>query len=348
MELNLPNYIEITNNTEQYIDTFLTTNSYSTLFILMDENTKEKCLPIIKESVPKAIFIEIKSGEQHKTLETCSLIWQAFTDANADRNALLINLGGGVIGDMGGFCASTYKRGIDFINVPTTLLSQVDASVGGKLGIDFNGLKNHIGLFKLPTKVIIDPIFLETLPLNQKVSGFAEMLKHGFIKDNKHLKELAQLDIKTTDWLPNITKSVAIKNAIVTADPLEKNERKYLNFGHTIGHAAETYFLNNGLPILHGEAVAIGMITEAFLSQQKMELSSDETTHLIKIIDRYFERRQIPVNGMEEILSNLDQDKKNIDSKIQAVLLTEIGKAEHSVEITKNEVKEALAFYNAK
>ncbi len=348
MDLNLPNYIEITKNTEQYIDSFLAENSYSTIFILVDENTKEKCLPIIRESVKKAISIEIKSGEEHKTLETCGHIWQAFTNANADRNALLINLGGGVIGDMGGFCASTYKRGIDFINIPTTLLSQVDASVGGKLGIDFNGLKNHIGLFKLPKKVIIDPVFLDTLPLNQKTSGFAEMLKHGFIKDSRHLKELAQLDIETTEWLPFIAKSVAIKNAIVTADPLEKNERKYLNFGHTIGHAVETYFLNNNLPMLHGEAVAIGMITEAYLSQQKLGLSNEETIDLIKITDTYFKKRLIPTIGMEEILSNLDQDKKNINSEIQAVLLSEIGKAQHSVEITKKEVKEALAFYNAK
>ncbi len=348
MGINLPNYIEITKNAKQYIDGFLEENSYSSIFVLVDENTEEKCLPTFGSSFADFTIITIKSGEENKTLTTCTHIWQVFTEANADRNALLINLGGGVIGDMGGFCASTYKRGIDFINIPTTLLSQVDASVGGKLGIDFNGFKNHIGLFKIPTKVIIDPVFLETLPLNQVKSGFAEMLKHGFIKDKGHLEELANLDIQNTEWLAYITKSVAIKNEIVEADPLEKDERKFLNFGHTIGHAVETYFLNNKLPILHGEAVAIGMITEAFLSVQHLGLSDPELIKIIDIIDAYFERKKIPEKGMKEILNNLEQDKKNKGTKIQAVLLTQTGKPSHSIEISKEEVQQALVFYNAK
>lgn len=348
MVVNLPNYVEITKNAKQYIDGFLEENSYSSIFILVDENTQEKCLTVFGNSFADFTIITIKSGEENKTLTTCTHIWQVFTEANADRSALLINLGGGVIGDMGGFCASTYKRGIDFINIPTTLLSQVDASVGGKLGIDFNGFKNHIGLFKLPTKVIIDPVFLETLPLNQLKSGFAEMLKHGFIKDKEHLEELAKLGMQNTEWLAYITKSVAIKNEIVEADPLEKDERKFLNFGHTIGHAVETYFLNNGLPILHGEAVAIGMISEAYLSTKRLGLSEEEQSKIINIIDAYFEKKEIPQNGMKEILNNLEQDKKNTDSKIQAALLREIGLAKHSVELTKKEVEEALEFYNAK
>lgn len=348
MELNLPDYIEITKNAKDYIGVFLAENSYSSIFVLVDENTKEKCLPLLKNSLNGTIEIKIESGEEHKTLETCIRIWQAFTDANADRNALLINLGGGVIGDMGGFCASTYKRGIDFINIPTTLLSQVDASVGGKLGIDFNGLKNHIGLFKLPTKVIIDPVFLATLPHNQLRSGFAEMLKHGFIQNKTHAEQLAMLNIDHTDWLPYITKSIAVKNNIVKADPLEKNERKYLNFGHTIGHAVETYFLNNNLHILHGEAVALGMIAEAYLSEKKIGLKKEETDNLITIIDSYFERVIVPKNGIDGILANLDQDKKNNNSRIEAVLLKNIGQAQHSIKVTKKEVKEALEFYNSK
>ncbi len=348
MPLSLPNYIEITKNAKHCLGTFLKENIYSTVFVLVDGNTEKNCLPILENSLGKTTLISIMSGEQHKTLVTCTHIWQAFTKANADRNALLINLGGGVIGDMGGFCASTYKRGIDFVNIPTTLLSQVDASVGGKLGIDFNGFKNHIGLFKLPKKVIIDPVFLETLPLNQLKSGFAEMLKHGFIKDKGHLEELAKLDIQNTEWLNYITKSVAIKNEIVEVDPLEKNERKFLNFGHTIGHAVETYFLNNGLPILHGEAVAIGMISETYLSTKRLGLSEEEQSKITSIIDAYFERKEIPQNGMEEILNNLEQDKKNKDSTIQAVLLNQIGKPSHSIEITKEEVQQALAFYNTK
>ncbi len=348
MHKKLPDYIEITQNSKQCIDEFLKENSYSNVFVLVDENTRKNCLPLVEHSFNNAQIIEIKSGEQYKTLSICTHIWQCFTEASADRNALLINLGGGVIGDMGGFCASTYKRGIDFINIPTTLLSQVDASVGGKLGIDFNGFKNHIGLFNLPTKVIIDPQFLDTLPLEQLRSGFAEMLKHGFIQDKNHLEELATVEIEQADWLMYIGKSVAIKNAIVAADPLEKNERKFLNFGHTIGHAVETYFLTNNMPILHGEAVAIGMITEAHLSEQKTGLSTTDKNELIRIIDTYFERKDIPESGMEEILTNLAQDKKNKGTQIQAALLHKLGAAVHSIIITKKEVAEALAFYSFK
>ncbi len=348
MHGKLPGYIEITRNSKECIDGFLKESSYSKVFVLVDENTKKNCLPLVEPCFKNADIIEIKSGEQHKTLTTCTHIWQRLTEANADRNALLINLGGGVIGDMGGFCASTYKRGIDFVNIPTTLLSQVDASIGGKLGIDFNGFKNHIGLFNLPTKVIIDPSFLDTLPLEQLKSGFSEMLKHGFIQDVNHLKELATLKIEQTDWGMYIGKSVTIKNNIVTADPLEKNERKFLNFGHTIGHAVETYFLTNNMPILHGEAVAIGMVAEAHLSEQKSGLSTTDKNELIRIIDTYFERKDIPKSGMEEILTNLAQDKKNEYTQIQAVLLHKLGAAVHSIKITKDEVAEALAFYGTK
>ncbi|MCF6359798.1 MAG: 3-dehydroquinate synthase [Cyclobacteriaceae bacterium] len=348
MPIDLPDYIEITKNVKNHLASFLKENTYSSVFVLVDDNTQKYCLPIFENGLDKTTLISIKYGEQNKTLETCAHIWQVLTDESADRNALLINLGGGVIGDMGGFCASTYKRGIDFVNIPTTLLSQVDASVGGKLGIDFNGFKNHIGLFKLPVKVIIDPVFLVTLPLDQLRSGFSEMLKHGFIQDKEHLQTLAKLDISNTNWLAFITQSVKIKSKIVSADPLEKNERKFLNFGHTVGHAVETYFLNNGIPILHGEAVAIGMIAEAHLSERHTGFSTEDKNRLIHIVDSYFERKEIPENGMKEILNNLEQDKKNTDSKIQAALLREIGLAKHSVELTKKEVEEALEFYNAK
>lgn len=348
MTLKLPDYIEFTQNSKQYIADFLAENIYSKLFVLVDENTKEYCFPLVIDSVKNATIIEISSGEQNKTLTTCSYIWDAFTNANTDKNALLINLGGGVIGDMGGFCASTYKRGIDFINIPTTLLSQVDASIGGKLGIDFNGFKNHIGLFNLPKKVIIDPSFLKTLPQNQIQSGFAEMLKHGFIQSKNHLEELYALDITNCEWNKFIKKSIQIKNDIVTTDPFEKNERKFLNFGHTVGHAVESYFINNNLPILHGEAVAMGMIVEGYLATQRLSFSNNDKNKLEEIIDKYFSRLEIPNNGMEEILNNLDQDKKNKDSKIQSVLLKQIGTPVHSIEITKKEVADALNYYNAK
>lgn len=348
MSITLPNYIEITQNSKQYIASFLEDNSYSQIFVLIDENTKKYCLPLLDKLAVNSILIEVKSGEKNKTLATCSLIWEALTKANADRNSVLLNLGGGVIGDMGGFCASTYKRGIDFINIPTTLLSQVDASIGGKLGIDFNGFKNHIGLFNLPIKVIVDPVFLKTLPKDQLRSGFAEMLKHGFINDANHLNELAAINIVDCNWLPYIKRSIAIKNEIVISDPLEKNQRKVLNFGHTVGHAVESYFLNNNLCILHGEAVAIGMIAEAHLSTKYLNFEEEEKNKLIKIIDTYFDRIDIPRNGMKEILGNLEQDKKNEGEKIQTVLLSAVSKAQHSINITKNDVEESLLFYASK
>lgn len=348
MSITLPNYIEITQNSKQYIASFLEDNSYSQIFVLIDENTKKYCLPLLDKLAVNSILIEVKSGEKNKTLATCSLIWEALTKANADRNSVLLNLGGGVIGDMGGFCASTYKRGIDFINIPTTLLSQVDASIGGKLGIDFNGFKNHIGLFNLPKKVIVDPVFLKTLPKDQLRSGFAEMLKHGFINDANHLNELAAIKIVDCNWLPYIKRSIAIKNEIVISDPLEKSQRKLLNFGHTVGHAVESYFLNNNLCILHGEAVAIGMIAEAHLSTKYLNFEEEEKNKLIKIIDTYFDRIDIPRNGMKEILNNLEQDKKNEGEKIQTVLLSAVSKAQHSINITKNDVEESLLFYASK
>ncbi len=348
MSENLPDYIQISQNSKEYVDLFLAENSYSHIFVLVDENTRKHCLPIFKDSFSSATIIDIKSGEEYKTLQTCIAIWNVLTQANADRKSLLINLGGGVIGDMGGFCASTYKRGIDFINIPTTLLSQVDASIGGKLGIDFNGFKNHIGLFKLPIKVIIDTAFLKTLPQNQIKSGFAEMLKHGFIYDKNYLQELAKIDINKTHWGEQIKKSVLIKNEIVSTDPTEKNERKFLNFGHTIGHAVESYFLNNGLPILHGEAIALGMIAETYLSIKKIGLNRDEKKEIIRVIDSFFERVEIPANGVDEILNNLMQDKKNNNSEIQAVLLKQIGMAKHSIKIYKRDVEEALSFYASK
>lgn len=348
MSITLPNYIEITQNSKQYIASFLEDNSYSQIFVLIDENTKKYCLPLLDKLTLNSILIEVKSGEKNKTLETCSLIWETLTKANADRNSVLLNLGGGVIGDMGGFCASTYKRGIDFINIPTTLLSQVDASIGGKLGIDFNGFKNQIGLFNLPKKVIVDPVFLKTLPKDQLRSGFAEMLKHGFINDVNHLNELAAINIVDCNWLPYIKRSIAIKNEIVVSDPLERNQRKLLNFGHTVGHAVESYFLNNNLPILHGEAVAIGMIAEAHLSTKFLNFEEQEKNKLIKIIDTYFDRIDIPRNGMKEILNNLEQDKKNEGEKIQTVLLSAVSKAQPSINITKNDVEESLLFYASK
>jgi 3-dehydroquinate synthase len=257
---------------------YLAENSYSHIAVIADEHTNKYCLPKIKSLLPaKFTKVIIKSGEEHKTIETCARIWDAMTKANMDRHALVINLGGGVIGDMGGFCASTYKRGIDFIQIPTTLLAQVDASVGGKLGIDFQHYKNHIGVFQLPKMVLIDPEFIQTLPEREKLSGYAEIIKHCLIRDEEKWEEISNKGFEDINFADLISHSVEIKKAVVAEDPKEAGLRKILNFGHTLGHAVETYLLNLGKRrILHGEAIAVGMIMEAFIAHSRELISWQE------------------------------------------------------------------------
>ena len=296
----------------------LDVSKYSKIGILVDENTKEFCLPLLSK-IKKSIVIEIKSAEENKNIDSCNLIWEALSQNSFDRNSLLINLGGGVIGDMGGFCASTYKRGIDFIQIPTSLLAMVDASVGGKLGIDFNGLKNHVGLFSNPKSVIINPKFLETLAENELKSGFAEVVKHALITDKNlwnHLKNSNLLDL---DWEEIIENSVQIKNKIVMSDPKEKGERKKLNFGHTFGHAIESYYLQKGTPILHGEAIFMGIILESELSS----LSVSEKNDIKNYILSNFSLPYTP--SKSNLLNFLRNDKKNFEEKINFSLLEGIG-----------------------
>jgi len=296
----------------------LAISSYSKVAILVDENTKKDCL----NKLPKfdnSIIIEIKSGEENKNINTCNFIWEQLTKNNFDRNSLLINLGGGVIGDMGGFCASTYKRGISFIQIPTTLLAMVDACVGGKLGINFNGLKNQVGLFNNPKTVLINPDFLTTLPRNQLLSGFAEVVKHALISDNNFWKQLTSTPFDSLDWEEIILTSIQIKNKIVLADPLEIGDRKKLNFGHTFGHAIESYYLEEGTPILHGEAVFMGMLLETEISS----LSVTAKNEIKNFILSNFALPNLPTNS--EIKKYLINDKKNKIGKINFSLLKEIG-----------------------
>jgi 3-dehydroquinate synthase len=245
---------------------------YSNLFIITDSNTNNYCLhkflPYLETDLTIEI-IEFEAGEINKNIDTCIEIWKVLTELGADRKSLVINLGGGVVTDLGGFVASTFKRGVDFIHIPTTLLSMVDASVGGKTGVDLGNLKNQIGVINIPLMVLIDTQYLETVPQNEMRSGLAEMLKHGLIFDKNYWEQF--LDISTIDFSDLdqlIHRSVAIKNEIVMQDPTEKNIRKALNFGHTLGHAIESYFLENDnkTTLLHGEAIAIGMIVESHIS----------------------------------------------------------------------------------
>ena len=307
---------------------------YSRIAILVDENTKQHCLPHFLESYPiyEPLIIEVFSGEENKTLESCQQIWEALTKEHVDRKALLINLGGGVIGDMGGFAASTYKRGIDFIQVPTTLLSMVDASIGGKLGIDFNGLKNQIGLFNNPKAVLIDSVYLNSLPHSQLLSGFAEVVKHALIADKDYWEHLTSTKMENLNWDSIILRSVQIKNEIVLADSLENGARKKLNFGHTLGHAIESHYLAEGKPILHGEAVALGMLLESRLSK----LSVTETNVIGQFLESTFTLPEIPPT--EKLMQWILHDKKNESGILRFSLLTEIGKCHFHLEVTPSAI----------
>ena len=329
------------------LSSFLSHNAYSRVAILVDEKTNKHCLPLLAEALPKNFLkIQIKSGEHHKNIQTCEQIWFALTRANFDRHSLLINLGGGVIGDMGGFCASTYKRGIDFIQIPTTLLSQVDASVGGKLGIDFHGFKNHIGVFQLPKTVLVDPTFIKTLPEKEKKSGFAEIIKHCLIRDSEKWNEIKTLDWEENNFADLIQHSIEIKKAVVEEDPKEKGLRKILNFGHTLGHAVESFLLEKGKrKILHGEAIAVGMITEAYLSAKRGLISAAEMEEIELYLFQTYGKIDLSNEELEEIVTLTLQDKKNKGNEVLFSLLAGIGDCGYDIPVSKKEMKEALAFY---
>lgn len=330
----------------QSLPAFLGVNFYTKIQVIVDENTFKHCYLRIKSFLPKHNLIKIKSGESQKNLDTCQKIWQSMTDHELDRHSLVINLGGGVIGDMGGFCASTYKRGIDFIQIPTTLLSQVDASVGGKLGIDFQGLKNHIGVFQVPKTVLIDADFLNTLSYNELRSGFAEVIKHCLIMDGKKWDEIRRRDFEQQELKDLIAHSVAIKQQIVEIDPTEKGLRKILNFGHTLGHAIETYFLGKPkLHLLHGEAIAAGMICEAFISFNRGMIDQKTLEDVEEFIFSVYGKATITISDIEPIIALTSQDKKNKGKEIRFSLLEGTGKCVYDLPVSKAEMKKALEYY---
>lgn len=319
---------------------------FSQLIVLADAHTRIHCYPILLNYLPDHHLIEVQAGEKHKNLTTCSEIWEQMTQLQVDRKALVINLGGGVIGDMGGFVAGTYKRGIDFVQIPTTLLSQVDASVGGKLGIDFQGFKNHIGLFREPRGVFIDPDFLNTLSDRELRSGFAEVIKHHLIGDAEAWQKLkTQREIRTLDLAALIQHSVALKGNIVKADPFERGLRKALNFGHTIGHAIESFRLDTAAHLLHGEAIAAGMICESHLSFQRGLLSQQACDEVSRYILDIYDHTPVDLADELEIFARMKNDKKNQDGKILCSLLKGIGAAAVNQAITWEETQAALAYY---
>lgn len=327
---------------------FLNHSAYSKVFILTDLNTSEHCMPLFREYLPELDrydIIEIDPGEENKNIDYCIGVWQMLLDFGADRNSLLINLGGGVITDMGGFAASTFKRGIDFVQVPTTLLSQVDASVGGKTGIDLGSVKNIIGTFTQPKAVFISAGFLKTLSERQLISGFAEIVKHGLIADREYYK---QVQISDPLQLPEaiIYHSVEIKNRVVTEDPFEKGLRKTLNFGHTIGHAVETWSLkNDGDPLLHGEAIAMGMICESYLSSKHNGLSETSLSEITSYIRLVFPDYFLKESAYQDILEFMKNDKKNTNGNISFSLLSEPGHCDFDIYLSEEQILESLDYY---
>ena len=328
---------------------FLITKNYSKIIILVDENTEGSCFERFRPSFPAdiAAIIRVPSGEINKTIDTCQHIWRALFTAEADRNSVLICVGGGVIGDMGGFAASTFKRGIDFIQMPTTLLSQVDSSIGGKLGIDFQEVKNSIGVFSNPKAVFISSDFLTTLSPREVRSGFGEIIKHALIADAKQWKALSKIkDLTTVDWTKIIAPSLKIKQHIVKIDPFEKGLRKALNFGHTIGHAVESMALATKNPLTHGEAIAIGMICEAYLSKILRGLSDAELNEICSFILKIYGKYDIEQFDFQQLIALMRQDKKNDSaSKINFSLLPKIGSVEVNCIAVEKEIEAGLSFY---
>ena len=322
--------------------------NYSQILILVDRHTNDHCLPVLQVAIPDLVnydIIEVDPGEENKNIDFCIGVWNTMLDFGADRKALMINLGGGVVTDMGGFAASTYKRGIDFIQIPTTLLAQVDASVGGKTGIDLGNVKNIIGTFTQPQAVFINAKFLETLDDRQLNSGFAEIIKHGLIQDKNLYEQCKSLDVDHIS-LEIIHRSVEIKNAVITTDPTEKGLRKILNFGHTIGHAVEGYSLiNDSDPLLHGEAIAIGMICEAWLSTKHAGLSQEDLADITQTFLARYPKYTFTADQYQDFLDLMKNDKKNEDNKIGFALLKSIGDCTYNIYVEEDDILDSLDYY---
>ncbi|MBX2961838.1 MAG: 3-dehydroquinate synthase [Cyclobacteriaceae bacterium] len=341
----LPANLKITDNPGPFLNLYLQKWSFSKIVVLTDEHTHKHCYPLLQQNLPSHHTITVASGEENKTLKTCEQIWGAMTDLSLDRHAILIVLGGGVLGDMGGFCAATYKRGIEFILIPTTLLAMADASIGGKLGIDFNHFKNHIGVFKEPKLTVIHSEFLKTLPAEELRSGFAEVIKHALISDRTLWDELRSNELSSQPWDVLLRHSAEFKSSIIQQDPTEKGIRKILNAGHTIGHAIETFFLSNGQKILHGEAVAAGLVAESWLSMKKGLLTENDQQEIFRYILKVYGKISFSASDFSSIAALCTQDKKNIGNKTLCVLSEGIGKARWDCEVTEREIVDALAFY---
>ena len=347
-EIKSKNYsIYLDNNRYKKLLNFIKSQNYSKIFIHLDYNTKNLCLNVFLDKIDKIDYhiIVSKVGEKNKNIESCLFLWNKLSEFKADRKSLIINLGGGVVGDMGGFIASTFKRGIDYINVPTTLLSMVDASIGGKTGIDLGVLKNQIGTFYDPKMVIIDPLYLETLCDSELISGYAEIFKHSIIskKNSFNILISKKIDFKNIDL---IKESINIKNNIVLIDEKESKERKALNYGHTLGHAIESYFLKSSKQLLHGEAISIGIILASFISIKKTGLSKDYLEKIKNHILKIYKKISFTEKDVKEIIKLLVHDKKNSHGKINFVLIKDIGVPVYDVEVSNDLIIKAFKYYS--
>ena len=324
-------------------------NNYSTLFILVDENTFKSCYPkfIPNLQTDKRIeVIEIESGEINKNLETCIGVWNAITELGGDRKSLIITLGGGVITDLGGFVASCFKRGVDFVNIPTTLLSMVDASVGGKTGVDLGVLKNQIGLFANPEMVLVDTDYLTTVSEREIKSGTAEIIKYGITYDITLFNEIKNnKDLKIEDL---IFRSIEIKNEVVLKDPTEQNIRKILNFGHTLGHAIESFYLESDdkESLTHGEAIAIGMVCESYMSSKILNFPIKNVVEIKKVILSIYNKTDLLIEDFSSILELLKHDKKNVKGRVNFVLLNDYEDYKLDCEVSNDLIIESMKFYN--
>ncbi|WP_288955696.1 3-dehydroquinate synthase [uncultured Polaribacter sp.] len=331
------------------LSNLVTTKNYSTIFILVDENTFEHCYPkfIPNFDTDKPIeVIEIESGEINKNLETCTGVWNAITELGGDRKSLLITLGGGVITDLGGFVASCFKRGIDFVNIPTTLLSMVDASVGGKTGVDLGVLKNQIGLFANPEMVIVDNAYLSTVEEREIKSGTAEIIKYGLTYDIKLFNEVKQNKyLKIKDL---IFRSIEIKNEVVLQDPKEQSLRKILNFGHTLGHAIESFYLESEDKenLTHGEAIAIGMVCESYISSKLLGFPSEKVDEVKEVVLSIYNKTNLLQEDFSKIMDLLKHDKKNVNGQVNFVLLNDYEDFKIDCKVPEDLIVESMDFYN--
>lgn len=339
----------VSGNLERDLVNAIAECEHDKIFILTDQTTHDMCLPKLQNflCLKGAQSIVIKAGDTNKTLDSLAEVWTALSQGGATRHSLMINLGGGMVTDLGGFAASTFKRGIDFINIPTTLLAMVDASVGGKTGINFGGLKNEIGVFSDSKFVIINTQFLDTLDHDNICSGYAEMLKHGLISDDKHWAELVGFNLAQPDLAQlqrMVAESIKVKERIVTEDPHEHGIRKALNLGHTVGHALESFAMKHGRPVLHGYAVAYGMVCELYLSARKTGFPTDKMHQTVRFILDHYGRLPYTCDDYPELLELMRHDKKNTSGIINFTLLGGIGDIRINQTATKEEIEEALDF----